>query len=111
MEFSTTNSQPRFRQHATIHTNDPASPTLDLTISGVVTSRFRIVPERLVLSKVSVNETKTATVKIYSYLSDEIAVEKYEFERSGSAPFFQVATDPIPADQLAEPDAPAAAAC
>lgn len=105
VEFSTTNSQPRFRQHATIRTNDPALPTLDLTISGVVTSRFRIVPESLVLSKVSANETKAATVRIYGYVSDDITVAKHEFTSQESARFFEVASEPIPQDQLAEPDA------
>ncbi len=104
LEYLTTRAQPRFRQHASIVTNDPEQPRLDLTISGVLTSRYRVVPDDLVLSKISANETKTAEIKVYSYLTDEVGVENYEFTGKSSAPSFEAAIQPIPREQLNEPE-------
>jgi hypothetical protein len=105
VEYLTTQSQPRFRQHATILTNDPEHPTVDLTIVGIVTSRYRVVPDNLVLSKVSANESKTVEIQIYGFVSEEVGLEKYEFTDQKSADHFELTTLPMPRDQLAIPDA------
>jgi hypothetical protein len=105
VEYLATQAQPRFRQHATILTNDPENSSVDLTIVGTVTSRFRVVPDNVVLSRISANDTKTFDIKVYAYVSDEVAVEKYEFLNPKSADHFQLATRPIPRDQLGQRNA------
>jgi hypothetical protein len=105
VEYHPNQSQPKFRQHATVRTNDPQNPIIELTIVGVVSSRYRVVPQYLVLSKVSAKESKTAEIKIYAFVSDEVGVEKYEFTNPSTAAYFEAATQPIPRDQLSEPNA------
>ncbi len=108
VEYLTTQAMPRFRQHATILTNDPEHPSVDLTIFGTVMSRFRVIPDNLVLSKISANEGRTAEVRIYAFVSDEISVEKYELVSQDTAEYFDITSQPIPRDQLTEPKASSA---
>jgi hypothetical protein len=86
-------------------TNDPDQPRVELFIHGTVTARFRIVPEELVLSRFSSNETKTAEVKIYALLADNVHVVSHEVTEAETAEFFTVNSQPIPRDQIAEADA------
>jgi Protein of unknown function (DUF1573) len=104
IEYDTTNSRQRFRQSATIRTNDSEQPRVELNIFGSVISKYEVVPDHLVFSKISVNETKTAEVKIYSSLSDDLQVIKHELTGPDTAPFFEVQVVPIPTDKL--PDKP-----
>ena len=83
-------------------TNDPEQRRVELYIFGSVISKYMVVPDQLVFSKISVNETKTAEVKIYSSMSDDVQVIKHELTGADTAPFFEVHTAPIPKDELAE---------
>jgi hypothetical protein len=103
--YKTTFSQPTFRQTARVLTNDPEQPRVELNISGVVTSRFSVVPEGINLSKVSSNAISKGEVRIFSFLTDEIEVTAHEFTEPGSAPYFEVETGPLARDQLNEPEA------
>ena len=105
VEFTASAGKPQVRQIAPILTNDPKRPRVELNISGTVTARYRLVPEEVVLSKVSANETKTAEVKIYTLLDDSVRVVGHEFMAPESARFFEMQSEPIPADQLTETDA------
>jgi hypothetical protein len=105
VEYTADNSKPQIRQIAPILTNDPERPRVELTISGTVTARYRLVPEEVVLSKVSANETKTADIKIYALLDDSVRVVGHEFTALESARFFEMQSEPIPIDQLTESDA------
>jgi len=105
VEYTADNSKPQIRQIAPILTNDPKRPRVELTISGTVTARYRLVPDEVVLSKVSANETKTAEVKIYALLDHSVQVVGHEFMAAESARFFEMHSEPIPAAQLPESDA------
>ena len=102
IEYTTSQYQPQFRQYATILTNDPAMPIIDLTIAGTVSTRFQIVPSSLSLANVSAKETRTAEVKVLSYLTDEVALEGYTFEKADLAPYFDVTSEPLPQDQFGD---------
>ena len=105
VEYTATNTQPRFRQHASIRTNDPDQPVVDLTISGLVKSRFRILPDYLVLSRFSSTEGKTAEIKVFAFVAKEISLEKFEFLIPETASLFTATSEPIPGDQLTDRDA------
>jgi len=105
VEYTADNSKLQVRQIAPILTNDPKRPRVELTISGTVTARYRLVPEEVVLSKVSANETKTTDIKIYALLDDSVQVVGHEFMAPESARFFEMQSEPIPTDQLTESDA------
>lgn len=97
--------QVNFRQRATILTNDPDQSRVELNVSGIVTMRYDVVPPNLVLSKISANETTLAVVKIHAFLSDAVEVVGHEFTHAESAPYFEVKSEPIPRDQLADSQA------
>jgi hypothetical protein len=103
--YLTSASQPEFRQQATIVTNDPDQPRVELKITGSVTSRFRVVPEVLALGKVSTQETRSADIKVYGFVADSIELAGYEFTEADSASFFEVKSETLPADQWGEPQA------
>jgi hypothetical protein len=109
VEYKASGAKPQVRQIAPILTNDPKRPRVELSISCIVTTRFRIVPEEVVLSQVSANETKTVDVKIYALLDDSVRVVGHEFLAPESARFFELQSEPIPADRL--PDADAKSGC
>ncbi|MGD9722819.1 MAG: DUF1573 domain-containing protein [Pirellulales bacterium] len=100
IEYTPTRTQPRFRQHATVITNDPDHKIVELDITGFVTSRFEVVPGVLVLSRISAKEEKTVEIRIYDNLSNAVSADKFEFTGASTARFFEVRTEPIPRDQM-----------
>jgi hypothetical protein len=89
-----------FRQSATLFSNDPQKRAVDLVISGEIVSSFRVEPERVVLTNVSSTEPTTATARIYSYGSTDIDVTSTSFTSASLEPFFDVAVEKLPADEL-----------
>lgn len=108
VEYTTSYAQPQFRQTATILTNDPQQPRVELNIFGTVVTRYRLVPDSIVLSKMSTNETRTATLTIFSYVTDSVEVVSHSLTGDESAPFFEVTSDPIPKDKITDNDAKSA---
>ncbi|MBI3839800.1 MAG: DUF1573 domain-containing protein [Planctomycetia bacterium] len=102
IEYDSSYSRPQFRQSATILTNDAEQPRVELNIFGSITTKYQVVPDQMVFSKISVNETKTSEIKIYAFLNDNLQVVKHELTGPETAPFFEVHTAPIPKEQLAE---------
>jgi hypothetical protein len=105
VEYVATNSQPRFRQHAIIETNDPARPRVELTIMGMVTRRYDVVPSYLVLSRISAKGDKSAEIKVYDFLAHDVNVVKHEFMGKTTAEYFSAEVQPIPPEQLVAPKA------
>jgi hypothetical protein len=105
VEYQTNYYKPQFRQTATILTNDPEHPRIELTITGNLTANFWFVPSTFDFSRVSATETKTVEMTVYSRLSDSVRVVKHELMSSESAAYFDVRAEVIAADQLNEPDA------
>jgi hypothetical protein len=82
-----------FRQEATILTNDPRKPTVNLSVVGMITETSGLTPEEFLLGRISADQGSTAAVYLTTYEpeSDPILVEaamdpkapnaeKYEFE-------------------------------
>ncbi len=105
VEYTPSQARPYFRQHASIKTNDPEHRLVELNIEGTVTSRFRVAPQVLVLSRFSAKETKTADIRIFDFASDDVSVENFGFTELDTARFFDAAVTPIPHDELREPEA------
>ena len=81
LEWKATVPPGNFRQTATIDTNDPAVPQLKLSISGKVTSSFRIVPDTVTFSGITVNQPHDAEVRIFSYRSEKLEVLRRQSRR------------------------------
>ncbi len=103
--YHTTYLQPTFKQTAFLRTNDPERPRIELRISGTVTSRFQVVPDGFQLDKMSGNESRSASVIVYGYLSDKIEVVAHEFTGKESVPYFELTSRALPEGELAEPRA------
>ena len=101
--YHTSIYQPNFTQTAFLKTNDPDKRRIELRIAGAVTTRFRVIPDVVALNKISSTETRTATVKIISLVSNKIEIVAHEFTGAETAQFFDIATAPLAADELSEP--------
>lgn len=102
VQYTATSKKPDFKQIATVLTNDREQHLVELVIRGDITSKFRMLPERLVMSNVSAKEAATAELRIYCFLSDAVRVVDHEFVGAESASFFEFKTEPIAGDQLTE---------
>ena len=101
--YRTTYLQPNFQQTAFLRTNDPQRPRIELRISGIVTSRYQVVPDGFQLNKVSGSEPHSASIIVYSYIAKKIDVVGYEFTGADSASLFEVTSHPVAHEDLAEP--------
>ncbi|HEX3727175.1 MAG TPA: DUF1573 domain-containing protein [Pirellulales bacterium] len=93
-------SKMHFRQVATVHTNDPHERRVELNIFGTVTSRYRVEPPEISLSKISAAETKTTEFNIYAFQADAVSVVSHSFAEPDTAEFFDVQSEPLEHDQL-----------
>jgi Protein of unknown function (DUF1573) len=100
VEYSPRRAKSEFQQYATVLTNDPEQTRLELKILGSIRRKFRTLPEQIVLSNVSANESVTADVKIISFMSDHVNVVDYRFKDNDAKPFFEAKAEAIGHDQL-----------
>ena len=91
-----------YRQTAMVFTNDPARPSLTLTVSGRITAAARAVPAELVLSAVPADRLETAQVRVYCYLDEPFDILGLELEDRRTAEYFQLSLEPLPNDRLIE---------
>jgi hypothetical protein len=86
---------PKFRQSATILTNDPQRPRVELSVFGNVTAILDLQPSELVFSKLSVHDTRTLEAKLINHLSDQLAITSFELSDPSSARFVDVKFAPL----------------
>ena len=67
LEWSALVNPGPFRQSATIVTNDPLHPRLDLSVEGEVTEATGIYPPDFTFDKVTAGDTKAADVYIMAF--------------------------------------------
>jgi hypothetical protein len=102
LEWSTSPDE-RFSHSATIRTNDPRRSNLTLTIEGRVSRSHKIIPAELIFSSpISVGEGTQATLRLYSFESDPFEILSHEFSGGPNAADFELRTEEMPADQVAE---------
>lgn len=95
-----------YRQTATVLTNDPEQPRVTLTVSGRMTQAVRAVPRELVFSQLTVGQSANGEVQLYCNLDKPLGVLSWELSEAEEAPFFDVAIEPLPQEQLAsDPEA------
>jgi Protein of unknown function (DUF1573) len=100
LEWQATVPPGQFRQSATIDTNDPAVPQLKLSIVGKVTSSFRVDPETITFSGISVTESHTAKVRIFSYRPGKLEVLSTQLDDTPNADKFEVHVEPMPEETV-----------
>lgn len=102
VEYMPNARQPRFRQTATLLTNDPAQPRIELNIFGTVTAPYKVTPDSLAFSRFSASETSKAEIRIEVYVADEAHVAGFELENQELAPFFEISSQPIAKSELGD---------
>ena len=103
LEWTAKTGNGPFRQTATVLTNDPRQPTVELTVEGIVTDLTGLEPKEFILGRVRADEERTATVYLASYeaLPDGAPLEVSARMSPGTrgAESFRVEVTPVPAEE------------
>jgi Protein of unknown function (DUF1573) len=91
-----------FRQTATLMTNDPLRPRIELVVRGKVVTMLRAIPSDLVFSRINVDEPITGELRILNYSKEPLEILDYSFLQPDTAEHFKVAIEPIPAEELGQ---------
>jgi hypothetical protein len=91
-----------FRQTATILTNDPGNPRVELTITGRLTPGVQVSPPSFELGRVSSGEPASAEARVYCYLPDRLEIAKYAWLTQSTKGMFEFHYQPLTAAQLAD---------
>jgi hypothetical protein len=91
-----------YRQSATILTNDPDNPRVELTITGRLTPGLQVSPPSFELGRVSSGELATAEARVYCYLPDRLEIKGYTWLSHSIEGMFEFHHQPLTAPQLAE---------
>lgn len=100
LEWQAKSDRGPFRQTATIHTNDPRQPDVELTIEGEIVDASGVEPPDFMLDKVTAGETKSAEVYVMSMLQDEVIVNSAELGTEETRDKFDVKIEDVPREQL-----------
>ena len=92
----------KFRQSATINTNDPNNERLSLSIYGSVVDLVKLEPSELVLSSVSVSQGTDITFLLLGYTTDTLAIESHEFTNEETRAFFDLTFEEASVDAVKE---------
>lgn len=102
LEWKSENYEKRFRQSATIETNDPARRNITLFVEGVVFQPIRPEPANVVFSGAKSGKESSSRVRLYSYKRTDLSIDGTEFLDKDSQRFFDVKFRPLTAEELAE---------
>jgi hypothetical protein len=100
IQYTAAAPAPMFRQSATILTDDPDRPRVELTVSGSITPILNVDPPQLVFSKLSVHDTHTLQARLYNHVSDELQILGYQWSDKSTEPFLRVETASLEAAVL-----------
>jgi hypothetical protein len=91
-----------FRQTATILTNDPDRHEVLLLVKGRFAGPVGVVPSELHLTRVSLERSTTATVRMYNYMKEPLEIVGHEFSDPKIGEYFDVSLEPLSPERLRE---------
>jgi hypothetical protein len=100
LEWSAKSDSGPFRQTATLHTNDPRRPEVELTIEGQIVDASGVQPPDLMFDKLAVGESKSAQVYVMAMLQDSLNVESAEVSVPEDRDKFDVRIEKVGRDEL-----------
>jgi hypothetical protein len=100
LEWSAKSDQGPFRQTATIHTNDPRQPDVELQIDGEIVGISGLQPTEFNFDKLAVDESKSAEVYVMAMLQDDLTVNSAELTSEDTRDKFDVKIEPVERDKL-----------
>jgi hypothetical protein len=90
-----------FRHSATIRTNDPRRPNIELSVEGQVSHSFELRPYELVFtSPITVGEGARGSVNLLSFEKNKFEITSHQFAESATAEYFEVQVSEMPAAML-----------
>jgi hypothetical protein len=100
LEWSAKSDSGPFRQTATILTNDPLRPQIELSIDGQIMAASGIEPPELAFDKLNIDESKSAHVFVMAMLQDDLTVSDPVLSDPTTRDNFDVKIEPIAAADL-----------
>lgn len=89
-----------FRQRASIHTNDPRRPTVDLVITGTLTMPIRSLPTDLALQDLAQRQTKTVDLRVYGFRDAPLEILGHKFVSVETSKYFTIRMEPLSGKEL-----------
>ena len=89
-----------FEQTATIQTNDPQRPEIELKIKGWTTTMLQFMPDELVLGRVSAGRGVSAKVRLLAHTKEPVEILGFECAEPETAEYFDVDITPLSAEEL-----------
>lgn len=97
----TANSPPGpFRQTTTLHTSDPRSSRVELSVEGQVTVAAGLEPQEWYFGTLQAGEERTQSIYLMSFHRDSFNIERAEIENPDSRERFEVSFHPVPPAEL-----------
>lgn len=111
LEWVAKNPAGSFRQTATVETNDPRRPRVELTVEGLITEVTGVKPGEFLLGRFNADKTGEATVYVAAYPVDDgsadpaaektpLVVTARMSESVRSPEKFDLVVEPVPVDEL-----------
>lgn len=108
LEWTATDNESTFEQNAQFMTNDPSRPIVYLSVHGDVTDVVRAEPGEVLLGEVPASEGGEGSFRIFGYRDQPLTIDKVAWSSPGQEEFFEVSSEPLAADFLAQQRPPAA---
>lgn len=89
----------KFRETATLKTNDPIYPSFTLVVTGEVKAPARIVPKKFTFPELNAEEFHEEKFKVLVFHLDELNLSKYYSLNPDLGAFFQVKMEPMTAEE------------
>lgn len=91
-----------FRQTATVETNDPRQPSVELTVEGMVAEVAGLEPKELLFGRMSADEQRTESVYLTSLIeqSDDLVATARMSAGTPDPGLFDVRVEPVAAEDL-----------
>ncbi|HEY4308315.1 MAG TPA: DUF1573 domain-containing protein [Pirellulales bacterium] len=102
LEWTAKTPETRFRQEASIFTNDPRRREITLTIEGLIVDSLVVNPPEIVFTNLTADEESTAKTRVFTSLSDDVQIVGHTFDNAATADRFEVKSTPLPKDSLPE---------
>ncbi len=104
IEFKGAGFSGPYRQTATVITNDPKKPQVELMVAGKIIPVMRAVPSEVSFMGISAGTPVTRTVDLFGYVETPLQVTKIELAEKKTAEFFDIKVEPMKPDVLSSED-------
>ncbi len=100
LEWDAKSEEERFRQSATIFTNDPNQRSITLSITGRLIQSLTVLPPELVFSNVTPQSQTEGKAQLLAQTSQPVKITGHDFEDKATAQFYDVKYSPLADGQV-----------